>query len=378
MGWAFEAYATGDWTIRQLHTAVTEKGLTSSGGPRTPSRPLSLSNLARLLRTPYYKGVVVYRGVEYPGSHEALVSAVTWDRVQAQLDAHGRSGEKQRIHNHYLKGTVFCGQCGSRLGIMNAKNRHGTVYPYFYCLGRGEKRTNCTQRVVLIDQVEDIVTACYPRVRLTLQQRADVQAFISGQLEARRADAEMESTRQGQRIERLTDERQKLLQAHYADAVPLDQLRSEQARIGKELAAAERLLDSTRANYERVVAKLEQALALAENCQAAYRAATPQVRRWMNQTFFKRVLIDDTYGAEAELAEPFGLLLHQDVLKAAHEAVTEQKRRRPAEYHRVANRPWGPKNDEPTLAFAGVGSRNDCLAWARGDLNPHVLTDTGT
>ena len=52
MSWAFDAYATGNWTLRTLHEELCERGLTSRGGPRTPSKPLSLSNLARLLRTP--------------------------------------------------------------------------------------------------------------------------------------------------------------------------------------------------------------------------------------------------------------------------------------------------------------------------------------
>ncbi len=240
MRWAFEQYATGEWTLRSLHQAVTEKGLTSSGGPRTPSKPLSLSNLARLLRTKYYVGIVSYRGVEYPGAHDPLVSEETFERVQAVLDAHGRAGEKQRVHHHYLKGSVFCGQCGSRLCVMHSKNRHGTVYPYFFCLGRQQHYTQCTQKVVLIDQVEAAVVRHYATVQLSDQQKQEVQAFILDQLRSRRTEAEQEQDRQRRRIQQLTDERSKLLQAHYAGAVPLDLLKEEQERISSQLKAAEK------------------------------------------------------------------------------------------------------------------------------------------
>jgi len=67
MKWAVEEYATGEWSIRRLLDEVTERGLTSTGGPPTPSRPLSLNNFNRLLRTTYYYGVVTYRGVQYEG-----------------------------------------------------------------------------------------------------------------------------------------------------------------------------------------------------------------------------------------------------------------------------------------------------------------------
>ena len=195
MRWAFEQYATGEWTLRGLLETATEKGLTSTGGPRTPSKPLSLSNFNRLLKTPYYMGVVSYRGVDYPGNHEPLISRDTYERVQAVLEAHGRSGEKQRIHHHYLKGSVFCGQCGSRLSIMITKNRWGTVYPYLYCLGRQQKRTNCKQRVVLIEQVEQAIVDHYATIQLTLEQREEVEAFIFVELDEKRSAAAEDRSR---------------------------------------------------------------------------------------------------------------------------------------------------------------------------------------
>jgi DNA invertase Pin-like site-specific DNA recombinase len=114
MAWAFEAYATGDWTLRSLLGELTNRGLTSPPGPRTPSKPLGLSNLHRLLRHPYYVGIVRYRSVLYPGKHEPLVSPETWQKVQVLLAAHNIAGDKQRDHPHYLKGSVYCGSCIGR------------------------------------------------------------------------------------------------------------------------------------------------------------------------------------------------------------------------------------------------------------------------
>ena len=68
-----------------------------------------------MLTNPYYVGVVVYRGVYYPGKHEPLISHRLYERVQLTLDAHNQAGERQYRHNHYLKGSVYCGTCKSRL-----------------------------------------------------------------------------------------------------------------------------------------------------------------------------------------------------------------------------------------------------------------------
>ncbi|MGH2732028.1 MAG: hypothetical protein ACRDJG_03645 [Actinomycetota bacterium] len=144
--------------------------------------------------------------------------------MQLVLAAHNYAGKKQRKDHHYLKGSVIPGrQCGSRLAVMNAKNRWGTVYPYFFCLGRQTKRTNCMQKVVLIER-EEAVIAHYASVELSEQQRAEVRDFILERLAARRQEAEAEQQRQQRRIAPLTDERHKLLQAHYANAIPLDLL----------------------------------------------------------------------------------------------------------------------------------------------------------
>jgi len=75
-----------------------------------------------------------------------------------------------------------------------------------------------------------------------------------------------ERERQQKRIELLTSERRKLLQAHYADALPLDLLKSEQKRISDELEAAERLLHAAEAKMQRVMIAVEHALSLLVDC----------------------------------------------------------------------------------------------------------------
>lgn len=67
--------------------------------PSRPAKPLALNQLHRLLRSPYYRGVVVWQGVEHPGRHEPLVDDGTWQRVQDTLSAK-RTGEKERVHKH--------------------------------------------------------------------------------------------------------------------------------------------------------------------------------------------------------------------------------------------------------------------------------------
>ena len=59
----------------RLLAELTDRGLTTAPGPRSPGRPLTVSHLHKLLRHPYYTGIVRYRGAIYPGKHEPLVDA---------------------------------------------------------------------------------------------------------------------------------------------------------------------------------------------------------------------------------------------------------------------------------------------------------------
>jgi site-specific DNA recombinase len=113
--WAFQAYAGGDYTLRQLTEALAEAGLTTRPSPKRPARPLVIRHVHNMLRNRFYLGLFIWGGVEYEGTHEALVSIETFAMVQAIMASRRQVGEKPQKHPHYLKGTVFCARCGSRM-----------------------------------------------------------------------------------------------------------------------------------------------------------------------------------------------------------------------------------------------------------------------
>jgi len=69
VSWAFETYATGEWTQLALLEELARRGLDIPPTRRTVRRPVSLSYLQYMLKNAYYKGTVRYRGVDYDGKH---------------------------------------------------------------------------------------------------------------------------------------------------------------------------------------------------------------------------------------------------------------------------------------------------------------------
>jgi site-specific DNA recombinase len=314
--WAFRAYSSGEWTIRSLLDEVTKKGLLTRPTAKLPSQPIAISAFHEMLKNPYYIGIIRYRGVEYQGRHEPLIDKQTFETVGRLLAEHNFAGEKQRRHHHYLKGSVWCGkevgdgeECRCRLIVTNAKSRSGRIYPYFVCIGRQKKRNGCTQKAFLIEDVEEAIADFYKDVELSPELRERTEQKIMEQIAELRADSVTERTRLASRQKRALSERKKLLEAHYAGAVPLDLLKSEQARLSGELEYIESRLSAIDLKFEVVERNLKAALSFVTNLHAAYVVATSSVRRMINQAIFERFLITDEGEVIGELRPPFDLLL---------------------------------------------------------------------
>ncbi|HEY0318839.1 MAG TPA: zinc ribbon domain-containing protein [Solirubrobacterales bacterium] len=244
--------------------------------------------------------------MEYQGRHEHLIDAATFAKARAVLAAHANSAEKDRKHHHYLKGSLYCGRCGSRMSLTYAKGNGGR-YPYFYCLGR-TRGSGCKQPYVPVDLIETAVERAYGEVRLPAGQAKRVREKLGEVLVGMREQAEAEAARQQRRLAKLNEEREKLLHAYYPGAVPVDLLRQEQDRLSTETSQAERHLEVAEASFTDVEETLVKALDLLADCQRAYLAAPGHLRRQWNQALFEQLVVYDDRIADTEVAEPFATL----------------------------------------------------------------------
>jgi site-specific DNA recombinase len=232
----------------------------------------------------------------------------TFERAQAVCKARRETREKTQKHPHYLKGSVYCGQCRGRLGVMNARNRWDTIYPYFYCINRARQK-NCQQSAVLIADVEAAVADWWAGVELSVERIAEIRSLVIAELDRHQHRQAAELARQHARVRELKNQQQKLIEARYADAIPLDLLKSEQERIGRELAGAGQIIERSSAEVAAVLRVVDEVLLLCADAHQLYLSAPPHIKRQLNQAVFKRFWVIDDAVAGAELAEPFTLFL---------------------------------------------------------------------
>ena len=256
-----------------------------------------------------YIGVLRYSGIVSAGRHEKLVDEETFETVQSLLTARRTSGERSWRHHNYLRGSVFCAGCGSRLIYTRATGRNGGVYEYFVCHNKTKRQ--CQQPHHRVEAVERAIEREYARVRLSAsiktKLRQDIRAYVTHV--EQQADPVRNET--AATLKRLAVQERKLLEAHYQDGISPELFAEEQRRIRQERIAANKRTAELNTDHGRTVERLEASLRLTEHVQAAYLLAEPSTRRLFNQAIFKGFWIDSETIQRSEISQPFEKLLEQ-------------------------------------------------------------------
>ena len=127
---AFELYAVGNISLKDLASKLHEEGFRSRGGNKYHK-----SKLNDILKNTFYYGVMHMHEEYYLGKHEPLINKELFDRVQVIMSGKGKT--KRQTHDFAYRGFLKCEECGCAL---TATTKKGFIY--YYCTnGKG----NCEQ-----------------------------------------------------------------------------------------------------------------------------------------------------------------------------------------------------------------------------------------
>jgi site-specific DNA recombinase len=250
--------------------------------------------------------------------------------VQTLLDEKRVAGERPQKHHHYLRGSVFCGDCGRRLIFGISTGKAGKRYPYYFCSARA-KHTACTQRAnIRPELIEAAIQRHYRErpVQLTPKDVAKRTEAIEALASVSQQAVIQVKAAKSQLIAELKAQQGRLLRLHTeeGDDVSPDAFRDERARLQTEVKAAEQSLAETEQRLQLDTDMLRMALELAGDVAGVYATANQQAKRSLNQAFFTRLYVlpdwDQTGSLTArishsELTEPYTLLLAKDLVPNA-------------------------------------------------------------
>ncbi len=122
----FELYITGSYSIKDIANILYSQGFRSRTGYKVHK-----NQIHKILRNPFYYGIMVRDGKYYPGSHEQVISKQIFEDAQNVLLGNTHS-KKQKLFFPY-RGFLRCRSCGCALTASVKKGHH-----YYYCTnGKG-------------------------------------------------------------------------------------------------------------------------------------------------------------------------------------------------------------------------------------------------
>lgn len=248
---AFELYATGEYTMDEVVDELNLRGFTTRPTVSRPAGPVSTSKMSRLLRDAYYLGGITYQGDTFEGRHPAIVDRDLFNRVQELLEATGRAGERKRIYEHYLKGSLWCGEChlerrvdDSRMLIQRAVGRNKVDYFYFFCAAR--QQGACDSRHLPIGDVEGAVVEHYRTVQLNAEFIDWVEKAIDKTLEDQKGAQRLLRNELTTRLNQLSVKADNLIDlvaegglASSRAASKIREIQVEKEHVGQQLGSIE-------------------------------------------------------------------------------------------------------------------------------------------
>ena len=129
----FVLFNTGNFTLRTLAVELFKQGWS------VKTKPISISELHKLLTDPFYCGEFIFRGKHYKnGKHQPLVSQELFYSVQERLQRKVKAGKYRKHHFLFGGGLATCGECERTITWELQKGHH-----YGRCT---KHKTSCSQK----------------------------------------------------------------------------------------------------------------------------------------------------------------------------------------------------------------------------------------
>lgn len=122
----FDQYDNHNRDYAYIARALNNKGYLTRRGNKFEAR-----SIMRILKNPFYYGLVIWTDYAFLGSHEVRLTKDQFDARMAKIQSKYKPIRRREVSvcKHWLSGLVKCGVCGSSL-VFNGSNRRS---PGFQC-----------------------------------------------------------------------------------------------------------------------------------------------------------------------------------------------------------------------------------------------------
>jgi site-specific DNA recombinase len=286
--WAFERYSTGEYSQQQIMEELAIRGLRTRQRAKSKIAPLSHTGVNKMFNNRYYLGYLKYRGIEYKGNHQPLVTPAVFSAIEEVRAAHYPSDGKRK-HYHYLSRLLICSRCGRHLTFDIGKKR----YFYYICINRRYK--TCDIHYIPAQLIEKEVESLVAKLKFSSEERLQLIEQVSAEMNSESLFAELDLKTQNQRLSRLQAEQENLLKAYYDNLIKPGVLKNQQKRIAKEIRQVSKVISEAESRLEVIVARKDRALKLAKtlNFGKAFKNTNPIIKRHFCNALFSTLKVEN-------------------------------------------------------------------------------------
>lgn len=281
-------FSTGSYSVPQLQTLLTSKGVLNRKG-----RPFPLSTLYAILENRFYCGQFLWGGEIHKGKHKPMITLEEYEKIQS-LRAKDQFVAETKYQNHF-SGIISCVECGSKItGYSKIKNnaRKGrTVYHYLKCVK--PRSVTCTQKPTTRNKVDSQIikileNLVIPKpvsefmvevVKKELQDKQNHKSSRTAILKKKRSELKLE-------IETLT---RKLIKGLLQD----DLFLSMKNQIQKDIKHIEDQLSKYEIKEEDLLEKLHQFIRFTELAPEAYKNGSLDSKKLILRTIGSNFLYNN-------------------------------------------------------------------------------------
>lgn len=157
----FRLYDTGLYSFQTLADKLAKDGFYPY------KRPCSKNNVEDILKNPIYYGEFIYKGRQYKGVHEPIISKELFKSVQRRIESAGSPAKT--LHDFLYKGLIKCSFTGQILsGDKKTGANNSGEYIYYRCTHKCPCGKQC--KALKSEYVDEFVENIIKQIELTPEQ----------------------------------------------------------------------------------------------------------------------------------------------------------------------------------------------------------------
>jgi site-specific DNA recombinase len=285
---AFEAYATGRYTLRQIRELVTELGFRSQ-----KEQVLSISNIHDILRNPIFCGLLRYGGEIYEGKHKPIITKKLFDSVQEVMSRKSKPKGKG-LKEYIYRGFFHCGECNCFITTETQKGHN-----YLRCTKR---KNPCSQKYVREEIITSKIQEEIKKVSLPLDWANWMIVENEKDRQSENQSSEIFSQKTKNEISLLDSKIEKLMSLYLENGLSIEEYRnSKNVLVNKKQLLKEKLLAFEKKSHNRFELTEKFLKASINNMELANEGIPEEILRE-----FKKVGSNFIIEARTVLFEPRG------------------------------------------------------------------------